>query len=85
MPRLRALYDNPGYDANVRGSDQFRVHVRYLINLRVKFGVDLDEISGPERNLKKALWGAGHIGLYPEEYQRAVDKLQRNQKSATQL
>lgn len=52
------------------------VDVRYLVNLPVSRGVQIDEISTPKRDLLAVVMaGSSYFRLKPDEYTRAVTRL----------
>jgi hypothetical protein len=57
--------------------------VRYLVNLPVSQGVHINEISTPKRDLLRAVRaGRSYLRLTPDEYERAVSKLNAAEKMA---
>jgi hypothetical protein len=71
---------DPKYDRKVEGSTQWRVSVRYRINLPVASGVLIDEVSS-DRTLTRSLRQASHIRLSPEESASAQTKLEQQARS----
>jgi hypothetical protein len=62
------------YNPSKEGSCQWKLRVRYEINLPVSSGVLIDEVSS-HRDLTKSLRQASHIKLLPEESESANSKL----------
>ena len=79
-----AIDDPRPNDSTDRDSPNWKLKVSYVTNLRVSFGVHIDEISTARRNLTKSVMRASHIKLDSDEAERASVKL-NNLKSATQL
>lgn len=61
---------------------RWKLKIEYLTNLRVPFGVHIDEIITARRDLTKSVMRASHIKLHSDESERASIKL-NNLKSAT--
>ena len=59
----------------------YRMDVSYSVNLPVRLGVHIDEVSTAERDLLRSLRQASYLELSPEEYERAETKLQNASKS----
>jgi hypothetical protein len=68
------------YKPQEEGSCRWKINIRYLINLHVSDGIDLDDINTGRRDLMVSIQRQSHIRLFPEEYQIAFSRLQ--QKSA---
>jgi hypothetical protein len=50
--------------------------VSYIINLPVKCGVSIDQVSTPQRDLVGPIqWGTSYLELTSEEYEHAVTLL----------
>jgi len=54
----------------------YRVDISYKVNLPVSCGVHIDEVSTPERDLRRSIRRASYIELRPEEYEQVATKLQ---------
>jgi len=67
------------YDPQEYGSCQWKIRVRYLINLPVTSGIHIDEISTDQRDLTLSIQRQSHIKLFPAEYEGAFRKLQERQ------
>jgi hypothetical protein len=68
--------NDSNYNPEEDGSCRWKLHVRYLINLPVAFGILIDEVSSGHRNLAHSVRQQSHIKLSPEEYKLAYSKLQ---------
>ena len=68
-----------GYNYNPKqeGSCRWKMWVRYLMNLPVDHGINIDEVNFGDRNLALSIRRQSHIKLSPEEYMLAFDKLQK--------
>ena len=62
------------YNPSEVGSCQWKLRVRYEINLPVSSGILIDDVSS-HRNLTKSLRQQSHIKLLPEESESANSKL----------
>ena len=71
---------NDKYNPQEEGSCRWKINIRYLINLHVSDGIDIDEINTGQRDLMVSIQRQSHIRLFPDEYQVALSRLQ--QKSA---
>jgi len=47
-----------------------------MVNLPVSCGVHIDEVSTPERDLRRSIRRASYIEPRPDEYEQAATKLQ---------
>lgn len=72
-------YD-PKFNRDEEGSCQWRLRVRYLINLPVRSGILIDDVITSQRDLTKSVRQAGHIRLLPEESELAYRKLEERAK-----
>ena len=54
----------------------YRMDISYLMNLSPSAGVHIDEVITPERDLLSSLRRQSYLRLSPEEYERALSKLQ---------
>lgn len=68
-------HDN-NYSPKEEGSCQWKLRVRYLINLPVASGITIDEVNAGHRKLIRSVCQQSHIKLFPGEYKLAYDKLQ---------
>lgn len=59
----------------------YRVDIKYVVNLPVASGVDIDKVSSPGRDLLRPIRRASYFRLHPEEYDRAAAKLREASKS----
>lgn len=66
---------NVNYNPEEKGSCQWNVNVRYLINLPVDSGIHIDQVSTSQRNLTVSVRQQSHVELLPEEYQIALSKM----------
>ncbi len=66
---------NSSYNPKEEGSCQWKVNIKFLINLNVGDGIDIDEINAGRRDLMVSIQRQSHIRLFPEEYQLAHSKL----------
>jgi len=66
---------DPDYSAHVNGSCQWRLRVRYLINLPVDSGIFIEEANTGTRNLAHSVRQQSHIRLTTDEYELAYSKL----------
>lgn len=57
------------------GSCRWKIQVRYLVNLPVTFGISIDDIESPTRELTRSIRQQSHIKLLPEESTIACSKL----------
>lgn len=64
------------YAADYDGRWPYRMDIRYLVNMPASEGVHIDEVSTMERNLLRSVGRQSYLKLSPEEYNRAVAKLQ---------
>jgi hypothetical protein len=71
---------NDKYNPQEEGSCRGKINIRYLINLHLSDGIDLDEINTGQRDLMASIQRQSHIRLFPDEYQIAFNRMQ--QKSA---
>ena len=69
-------YDN-SYNEKEEGSCQWKLHVRYIVNLPVAKGIIIDEINVGHRDITRSICQQSHIKLSPEEYKLAYDKLKK--------
>ncbi len=67
---------NTSYDPEEYGSCQWKLNIRYLINLPVDSGLHINEID-IERDLAKSITQKSHIRLSPEEYELTDEKLRK--------
>jgi hypothetical protein len=52
---------------------RFQMDVRYIVNLPVKSGIPIEQISAAGRDLVRPIqWGSSYIELLAEEYERAA-------------
>ena len=68
------------YNPQEEGSCQWKLRIRYLINLPVTSGILVDEVISSQRDLRTSLRQASHIRLLPEESEAAYRKLQTRAK-----
>src|ERR1051326_6642420 len=55
----------------------YRVNIRYIINLAVADGVDLDEINTSRRDIARSIRQASYIEIDADEYMSGATKLQK--------
>jgi hypothetical protein len=72
---------DPNYNPHEKGSCQWRLRVRHLINLPVGSGILIDDITSSQRNLIDSIRQASHIKLLSEESDLAHRKLEARSKT----
>ena len=72
---------DPDYSPIVEGSCQWRVKVRYLVNLPVDSGILIEEANTGSRNLAHSVRQQSHIRLRPDEHMMAKSKLEAKNMS----
>lgn len=69
------------YDSHAEGSCHWKLNVRYVINLPVRSGIQIDAVTTGHRNLTDSIRQQSHIKLTSEESKLAFNKLKEKKES----
>jgi hypothetical protein len=67
--------------ANYEEQFPYRVDIEYLMRVSPADGVHISDVNTPERDLLSSVRQQTYISLSPEEYERAVTKLQEVERA----